>query len=63
MYMALQLNTASFTLLQALTPGITAANDSFTSSTSQTEEYYVTITDDGNFALGCETFYPMGWNQ
>ncbi len=25
-------------------------------------EYFVTI-QGGRFALGCETFYPVGWNQ
>lgn len=51
-------------LLQALSPAISAANISSSNvSTSSTAEYFVTVTDSGEFALECETFYPMGWNQ
>ncbi|DBA95832.1 TPA: hypothetical protein ACH3X1_001379 [Trebouxia sp. C0004] len=34
-----------------------------TSRSNTAPEYFVTITEDGNFAVGCQTFYPMGWNQ
>ena len=66
MFTALQMYNAveRGPLLQALSPAISAANiSSSTVSTSSTAEYFVTITDNGEFALECETFYPMGWNQ
>ena len=34
-----------------------------TTRSNTAPEYFVTITEDGNFAVGCQTFYPMGWNQ
>ena len=62
--MVSQLRQLAHTYLQALTSGITAANDSYTSNPSNaSSEHFVTITDNGDFALGCNTFYPMGWNQ
>ena len=33
------------------------------SNSSTAPEYFVTVTNDGDFALGCQTFHPVGWNQ
>ena len=32
-------------------------------SNASTEEYFVTVSSDGNFALGCQKFFVAGWNQ
>jgi len=47
--------------LSAAAPAILAFVNTTSSNTAP--EYFVTITEDGNFAVGCQTFYPMGWNQ
>lgn len=39
------------------------ANTSSQSNSSTAPEYFVTVTKDGEFALGCQTFHPVGWNQ
>ena len=49
------LNTTAFS---AAAPAVSASANS-----SNTTEHFVTITDNGDFAVGCEVFYPFGWNQ
>ncbi|DBA99225.1 hypothetical protein WJX82_007713 [Trebouxia sp. C0006] len=48
-------------LCQQATSSLLTANT--LSAAASAPEYFVTITEDGNFAVGCQTFYPMGWNQ
>ena len=48
---------------QSYTANATSTEQLRNGSAAHTQEYFVTITDDGEFAVGCQTFHPVGWNQ